>query len=222
MKILTTILSYSNTQDQANSCLSAWIKDIQPPHEYYFYGDEQQSNIMDKTWNCTPDDGECRGRLPEKTYKMLKMSLDYDWDFLFKCDDDTYVNFDKLIEFLKDYNANLDWYIGKQIVNPFSYAQGGAGYILTRTAVKKCLQSLKHFYKNQLKNKSAEDYSIGLALRNQKIDLTSTKLLSTPTPGGGRSTQLRCINAIINNGKITTHYVNPNTMHKIHEIRSKR
>ena len=222
MKILTTILTCSSAQDMADASSSTWVRDIQLPHEYYFYGDSLQSKTMENTWNCEPDDGESRFRLPEKTYKMLIKSLQYEWDFLFKCDDDTYVNFDKLIEFLKDYDANLDWYIGKEIVNPFPYAQGGAGYILTRTAVKKCLESLKHFYKIQFKNKSAEDYSIGLALRNQKINLTPTKLLSTQTPKFARLNQRICINAIMNHDKITTHYVNSNTMRQIHEARSKR
>ena len=222
MKILTTILTYSGTQEQANACLDTWVNNIKAPHEYFFYGDQQQSQKMDKTWNCSPDEGEARFRLPEKTYKMLVESLKHEWDFLFKCDDDTYINFDKLMQFLKDYDASADWYIGGKIVNPFPYAQGGAGYILTRKAVEKCLQSLKHFYKNEFKNKSAEDYSIGLALRDQKIDLTVTDLLSTPSPDSARSDQSVCMNAIMNHDKITTHYVNSNTMRQIHEARSKR
>ena len=215
MKILTTILTCSGTQERANACLDTWIKSIQAPHDYYFYGDELQARTMTKTWNCTPDDGECRNRLPEKTYKMLKMSLDYEWDFLFKCDDDTYVSFNKLVELLSGYDFTQDLYIGRKITNPFPYGQGGAGYILTRTAVQKCLKCLKYIYGDKSKNKNAEDYSVGLALRDQKIDLINADFLSTPSPKKAKQDQAVCVDAINKSNKITTHYVNPDTMKTI-------
>ena len=216
MKILTTILTHSGTQKRANACLDTWVKDIQAPHDYFFYGDRAQSQAMHKTWNCTPDAGEDRGRLPEKTYKMLKMSLDYEWDFLFKCDDDTYVSFNKLVKLLSKYDFTQDLYIGSQIVTSFPFGQGGAGYILTRSAVKKCLHSLDPFYQDQSKNKIAEDYSVGLALRMEGVPLQHTPLLGTPDPNTAKQNQSVCVDAIIKNNKITTHYVNPDTMKKIY------
>jgi len=216
MKILTTILTCSGTQKRANTCLDTWIKDIQAPHDYYFYGDERQAHTMAKVWNCTPDDGECRSRLPEKTYKMLKMSLDHEWDFLFKCDDDTYVSFNKLVKLLSKYDFTQDLYIGRQIVNPFPYGQGGAGYILTRSAVKKCLHSLELFYQDRSKNKVAEDYSVGLALSMDGVPLQHTSLLSTPNPQKAAQDQDICVKDILTENKITTHYVQPKTMSFIH------
>lgn len=218
MKILTTILTCSATQKRANACLDTWVKDIQSPHDYYFYGDKLQSCMMTKTWNCTPNGGECRSRLPEKTYKMLTESLSYEWDFLFKCDDDTYLNFNQLVEFVQDYNASDDLYIGKELMNPFPYAQGGAGYILTRTAVQKCLESLKYIYCDKSKNKNAEDYSVGLALKEQKIDLVHIDSLSAQDHAIAivKQNQSVCIDDIIKNNKITTHYVEPHTMEKIY------
>lgn len=217
MKILVAILTHEGTQSNADACIKTWVKDIQDPHEYYFYGSKTQSEKMDRTWNCEPDEGESRGRLPEKTYKMLVESLNHDWDFLFKCDDDTFVVFDKLINLLKKYNVNDDLYIGSRIVNPFVYAQGGAGYVLTRSAVEKCIDSLKYFYDDKSKNKFAEDYSVGLALKEQKIDLVHTDSISTPNPSIAKQNQSVCINAIIKENKITTHYVNAKTMRKIYE-----
>ena len=217
MKILVAILTHEGTQSNADACSKTWTRDIQNPHEYYFYGSKVQSQKMNRTWNCEPDEGESRGRLPEKTYKMLVESLNHDWDFLFKCDDDTYLNFDKLVEFLKDYDANDDLYLGEKIVNPFAYAQGGAGYILTRNVVIKCLESFTHFYKDQTKNNYAEDYSVGLALKEQEVNLTHTNLLSTPNPAIAKQNQSVCIDEIIKNNKITTHYVNSETMKTIYE-----
>ena len=36
MKILTTILTHSGTQEQANACLDTWVNNIKAPHEYFF------------------------------------------------------------------------------------------------------------------------------------------------------------------------------------------
>jgi len=225
MKILVAILTCSSTQTRADACLATWIKDIKSPHDYFFYGNKTQSEKMPKTWNCEPDKGECRNGLTEKTYKMLVKSLDYEWDFLFKCDDDTYVCFDRLIEFLKTYDPSQDLYIGKQLGQK-GYAQGGAGYVLTRSAVKKCIESLKHFYRNRSKiegiygiKQAAEDYYVGLALKEQEINLTPTFSLSWgPPPAVVKENQSVCIDEIIKKNKITTHYVLPETMETIYEL----
>jgi len=217
MKILVSILTHEGTQSSADACTKTWLKDIQDPHEYYFYGSKHQSQKMDRTWNCEPDDGECRGRLPEKTYKMLVESLNHDWDFLFKCDDDTFVVFDRLIDLLKNYNPNDELYIGCKIVNPIAYGQGGAGYILTRGAVRKCIKSLQHIYNDRSRNKIAEDYSVALALIEQGIALTATKWLTSPTPQHARQNQSVCVDDIVNKNVITTHYVRPETMLRIYD-----
>jgi hypothetical protein len=222
MKILTTILTCSGTQKRANACLDTWVQDLKPPHDYVFYGDKAQSQSMDKTWNCTPDAGECRGRLPEKTYKMLNKSLDYEWDFLFKCDDDTFVNFDKLIEFLNTYDHSQDLYIGHRLWRAdWGYAQGGAGYILTRSSVQKCIQSLKIFYKNPRENASAEDFSVGKALNMQNIRITPTQLLHSHNPDWARRNQDDIPEWYANNPFITMHYIQADTMHKIYQQQNK-
>lgn len=212
MKILATILTCSSTQERADACVATWIKDIKSPHDYFFYGDKIQSQAMGKTWNCSPDEGEHRHRLPKKTYKMLVKSLDYEWDFLFKCDDDTFVAFDRLINLLKSYDFDNTLYIGMQIVNPFAYAQGGAGYVLSRSAVQACVNASEIFLTSPI----SEDRTLGAALKSQGIDLIPEDLLSTPHPLIAKQDQSVCIDAIIKDNKITTHYVNPQTMQKIH------
>jgi hypothetical protein len=213
MKILATILTCSSTQERADACLATWIKGIKSPHEYYFYGDEKQSQKMDRAWNCTPDAGEHRTRLPKKTYKMLVKSLDYEWDFLFKCDDDTFVAFDRLINLLKSYDSDNTLYIGKKIVNPFAYAQGGSGYVLSRSAVQACVNASEIFLTSPI----SEDRTLGTALKSQGIDLIPVDLLSTPHPDTAKQNQSVCIDAIIKDNKITTHYVMPETMKAIYE-----
>jgi hypothetical protein len=216
MKILATILSYSGTQQYADACKETWIKTIESPHDYFFYGDKKQSESMDKTWDCEPDEGECRGRLPQKTFKMLNKALEYDWDFLFKCDDDTFVNFKELVNLLSHYDHESDIYLGHRLCNPFPYAQGGAGYVLSRTALVKCINSFKNFYFNAGKTKQAEDYAIGLALQEEGVDLIHNQLIDTPTPNIAREDQSWCVDSIVKRKKITTHYVRPETMREIY------
>lgn len=228
MKILVSILTHEGTQSSADACIKTWVKDIKAPHEYYFCGSKAQSQKMDRTWDCEPNHGEHRNRLPEKTYKMLTESLKHEWDFLFKCDDDTFVVFDKLIDLLKNYNPNDELYIGLPIVNeskrfedeggkPIAYAQGGAGYVLTRGAVRKCIKSLEHIYNDKFKNQKAEDYSVALALIEQGIKLTATKWLTSHTPDRARKNQALCVDDIVNQNVITTHYVGPETMLRIYD-----
>ena len=226
MKILTAIMTHSGSQKNADACSETWIKDITEPHDYLFYGDQKQSETMDKTWNCTPKHGESRHRLAEKSYKMLVKSLKLEWDFLFKCDDDTFVVFDKLINLLEGYNPNDDLYIGFPLGQKgIKYAQGGSGYVLTRSAVKKYIDVFE-FNKTSI-NKfphpfgRSEDFSMGFSLNYQNVNLIPTKLLSTPSPRSARRDQSVCIDAIIKGGKITTHYVKSQTMYAIYEARNK-
>ena len=52
-------------------------------------------------------------------------------------------------------------------------------------------------------------------------DRTHTDLLSTPNPNTAKQNQSVCIDAIIKGNKISTHYVQPNTMMKIYKQQNK-
>ena len=229
MKVLTVVLTCSQTQDQADSCRKTWLRKI-PEQDWFFYGDTRQSLAMENTWDCSPDEGEHRKRLPEKTYKMLNRSLSYDWDFLFKCDDDSYVVFDRVTDLLKGQNKNKNLYLGKsQFQKGVQFAQGGAGYVLGRESVEKSIKEFKKFYKDVDLTRRAEDYSVGLSLGSWRYPhlmpagktlgnkLTHCEEFSTPTKQNAEKNQNICIDAI-KNGKATTHYVEPNTMKKIYDI----
>lgn len=217
MKILVSILTCSQTQHQADACLDTWIQYIKKPHDYIFYGDEKQSLTLNKTINCSPELGENRSRLPEKTFKMLNESIKYDWDFLFKCDDDTYLSFDRLVEYIKNFDSSHPLYIGSKIHNHgIKYAQGGSGYILTRSSVHKCINSLKLFVLNSKENKIAEDYSVGKALHMEGIDLLQCNDFSCPSPNNVRIDNTIPAKDILELNTITSHYVNPQTMRYIY------
>ena len=77
---------------------------------------------------------------------------------------------------------------------------------------------MKYFYDDKSKNKFAEDYSVGLALKEQKIDLVHIDSISTPNPAIAKQNQSVCIDAIVKNNKITSHYVESDTMRKIYDL----
>lgn len=211
MKILVTILTYSGTNDRGKACKDTWVKTITKPHECYFYGDLKQSQSMENCWCCEPADGEDRYRLGEKTLNMFKKSLEYEWDFLYKCDDDTYLVFPRLVQMLKKYDSKKTLYIGHPVANPFCYAQGGAGYVLTRSAVEMCIQNPKPFVEDE-----GEDHAVGRSLIEQKIFLRHEYKFNSHTPDIVLVNQQLGIDDIIKHRRTTTHYVQPEAIYKIH------
>jgi hypothetical protein len=69
--------------------------------------------------------------LPKKVRAFFQYALtNYEFDYLFKCDDDTYVKPERLFELLNgdcEFVGSRDWWP--------SHADGGAGYLLSRKSV---------------------------------------------------------------------------------------
>lgn len=243
-------MTCTKSQDRAEACLDTWINNIKPPHEYIFFGDRQQSIKMKRTWDCSPDQGEHRHRLPEKTYKMLCNSLNYQWDFLFKCDDDTFLNWENLLSFLNEskfktyeplyvgspseyqliYEAKKLSYCWGDKLNSFKYAKGGAGYLLSRSSVKKIINQLMQIHENKdghfrFRNKNVinglfpdEDACVGVALNKESIKLKTEDRFFSLAPLKAKRDQGEVIQSMINKKRITTHYVEPETMRQIYRL----
>lgn len=186
MKVLIAILSCSDTQSRLDACIDTWVKDIKPPHDYVVYGCNEQAKTLPKCWNCTPNKGEHRLRLPEKTYKMLVRSLEEEWDLLYKCDDDTFVNVEKLLHICSTLDISDDIYMGRRgrsiDTNDFFIA-GGEGYIMSRTTVEKIIPH----YEKALSvggriTHNAEDLTTTYAAKQANISLTSCTGWHTTEP----------------------------------------
>lgn len=224
MKILVSILTCSNTQNQAKACIDSWLNDVNSPHDYIFYGDKLQSETMKKTWNCSPKLGENRKRLPEKTLNMLKLALNHEWDFLYKCDDDSFVNFKLLEKYLQNFNSQDYLYIGrKKNHKGIPYAQGGAGYILSRPAIKKAWKLL-NFYLNQ---EGGEDLGVAKAMKESDIKILDNIQLNEGLwiPFANRASDLDWNNESddfakkqLIDGKISSHYLSVDCMKDVYNI----
>jgi len=215
-KILIGIISCDNTHNKALSCLNTWLSEVPAPHEYFFASSFNQSDFSEKFINCQPKEGEHRLRLPEKTFKMLTKALEYDWDFFYKCDDDTYLVFDRLFKYLKNFNPSDDLYIGHKIYNPFPYAQGGSGYILSRSSLSKCLSVLGKIYANPVETKKCEDYAVGKCFNELKVPLVHAPEFHCPNPKLAKTNQDCCFDGIIKRNSICSHYVSPENQTRIY------
>jgi FkbM family methyltransferase len=99
--------------------------------------------------------------LPEKVGQFCRWALENrDFDYLFKCDDDTYVRLDRLRQVI----PNDHDYVGAEWTPGVNYASGGAGYLLSRRAAT--------IVADQLKGRpvGAEDVLVGKCLRAAGIE----------------------------------------------------
>ena len=99
--------------------------------------------------------------LPQRTRAFCQWAISRDdWDYLFKCDDDTYVSIPRLIR----YPLTAD-YIGAEWAPGVRYASGGAGYFLSRKAAEAVARHLTQ-------KEGPEDVYVRDALASQGIPFT--------------------------------------------------
>lgn len=110
----------------------------------------------DELWLPCPDDYDS---LPQKTRGFCRWALaNVDFEYLFKCDDDTYVCLDRLMRM----PAGLD-YCGWNVQGR-GFASGGGGYLLSRRAAQIVADRLTE-------RRGPEDLLVGQHLRRAGIAL---------------------------------------------------
>jgi hypothetical protein len=113
-----------------------WLCEAVVDHRY-FLGRGEGSAEADEVWLDVPDDYDS---LPIKSLALIAWAYEHDYDFIFKCDDDTYCRIDRLLSSgFEAYN-----YSGFRKISPWfgwaiEFAQGGAGYWLSRLAMQAVL-----------------------------------------------------------------------------------
>ncbi len=99
--------------------------------------------------------------LPQRTRAFCQWAIARDdWDYLFKCDDDTYVSISRLVR----YPLTAD-YIGAEWAPGVGYASGGAGYFLSRRAAEVVAEHLTQ-------KEGPEDMYVRDVLASQGIPFT--------------------------------------------------
>jgi mannosyltransferase OCH1-like enzyme len=131
--------------------------------------------------------------LPQKTrWFCLWALMNYDFEYLFKCDDDTYVDVDRLL-----HCGVAGDYVGYDIAG---FASGGAGYLLSPRAATNVVARM-------LESTGPEDVLVQKALAQAGMEFTPDSRFYAWNDRAPRS----------DNDLITSHYCGPDLMPTVHQ-----
>jgi hypothetical protein len=195
VKFVIGALSAQTYEQRRQACLATWAKQNgRDDVEIVFLVGNGPSSLPAREGHLLrcpcPDDYQS---LPQKTrWFCLWALLNYDFEYLFKCDDDTYVDIDRLLAC----GASAD-YVGHDIAG---FASGGAGYLLSRRAATAVVAQM-------LERTGPEDVLVQKALAQAGIGFTPDPRFypwNDRAPAG-------------DNDLVTSHYCGPDLMPIVHE-----
>ncbi|KAJ6640066.1 Glycoprotein-N-acetylgalactosamine 3-beta-galactosyltransferase 1 [Pseudolycoriella hygida] len=177
VKVLCLILTTANNhQTRALHVKNTWGRRC---NKLLFMSDKEDKDLDTVGLNVTHDHAHLWGKTKLSFEYIYKYHVnDYDW-FL-KADDDTYVIVENLRYMLQRHSPESPIYFGNQfqITTPFHqiYMSGGAGYVLSREAVKR-------FVEKAIPNKKIcvsgtegpEDLILGFCLSNVNVTAVDTR-----------------------------------------------
>jgi Galactosyltransferase len=200
MRLLIGIVSCQRYGDRRESCRRSWMQSVvrHPWVQALFVVGSAGASVPyqggDTLFVPCADDYD---HLPQKTLWLVQWATEHGFDFLFKCDDDTYVHVDRLATALRD-EPVMD-FRGYEVVP--GLAAGGAGYLLSS-------QSLSHLLSVPGRRSAvgAEDVLVSQWLAAAGIKIEHDQRFwswasKVPT---------------VWNSQITAHYVQPPEMSQLH------
>ena len=168
-------------------CLDTWVRDAKEADLEVVIVQTGDTLARDEDYLYVPVP-DTLAALPQQVRFWCEWALTrQDWDYLFKCDDDTYVSIPRFLSYDlvgRDYVGAWCRYGGE------TYAHGGAGYFLSRRAAQIVAERLTH-------EEGPEDLLVGRVLREAGISCSFDKKLI----GWGKIDR-RCDRR---NNSITTH-----------------
>lgn len=197
MRLIVGVLSCLKYSDRRLACQETWANDTNT-EILFLTGDPQttQPHQDGNTLICPCDDDY--HSLSLKTKFFCEWTVNQrNFDYLFKCDDDTYVHLDRL----KEYKTAAD-YIGYTLdENPgYYHASGGAGYLLSNKAARLVAE-------NPIERTFAEDWAVWKLLSSKGINPTRESRFRfdhKEVPAKG-------------NDLISCHWCSPQKMREIHK-----
>lgn len=135
MKIIVGVLTQLIETERRLACSDTWVCRLKQSHNVlpvFLVGDKVSQPILNGDvlhLNCRDD----YMALAYKTKAFCQWALTQEFDYLFKCDDDTFIATDRFLEYVP-----MGDYIGVDPcdhINP-KFASGGAGYWLSRRAAQ--------------------------------------------------------------------------------------
>jgi hypothetical protein len=196
-KVLVGICSSRTTALRRAAVRDTWMKRLRAGVQAVFFvgrgAGDGETDVFEMT---TADDYP---GLSSKIHAFCRHALEHhEFDYLFKCDDDTYVVPGRLLELAADNKP----FVGSSASAPRGYADGGAGYLISREAVSAIAAAVPP------PRQGAEDVWVSNLLRERGFPLTPTPLLQ---PGHDRLPRLA-------NDIVTAHHCGPELMRLIDRL----
>lgn len=204
-KLIFVILSGKNNKERRTILKQTWLKNLKFPY-YFVLGEENDSKESNILQVPVKDNDLARKLL--SAYKYLLEQFDF--DYIFTCDDDTYVVVDRLLKCGYEnhmFMGNFYTFQEGERKNLF-HAEGGAGFFLDYESISRITQCpIEHKILDQPSDVAISDlasmYSVRIHDDKRFVQGYSTKKRhgEIPTP---------------HNDKITSHYIPINMFAKIH------
>jgi hypothetical protein len=173
MKILISVLSLNREPyiGLEKTIRETWASERHKDVEViYYYGDSNEIKLTDDRLFLDTPEGLMN--IGYKTLKMYEYILEnYEFDYLFRTNSSSYVNIEKLKEFIRD-KPNEKFYSGTEgKYNGVPFASG-SGYFLSKDNVEFVLE-----HRNEWDHTLIDDVSLGKLLTNRGIKIMGGKRL---------------------------------------------
>jgi hypothetical protein len=168
MKIIIGIHGSHAHSDRMEAQRDTWLRDLQGEDYKFFVGDPavEAEDIVHVPYADGPVwEGHRRTLvLNRKAEALIRHAIENDCDYVFKCDDDTYIRVPELLASgfeQYDYSGFTEphWTVR---TGQYRWAQGGAGYWLSRKAMEIVAANGLHLAR-------AEDFAVGELLAQHGI-----------------------------------------------------
>lgn len=197
--ILIGICSCLRHAVRRDGCRDTWLQDIDEGISYKFFVGKGKGAAPVVDMDVVQLDIEDHyAALPKKVMAWYKYTVDYySYDWLFKCDDDTYIATDR-IRALCNPAADM---IGNLWVYWRGSPSGGAGYMMSRRLVEQFVEN-----EDKMQSWNQEDLVFGRLAK----DLNAGML------GDGRLNYASNFSPQPGNNQITAHWCTPDKMKQIY------
>lgn len=203
-KILYVILHTCKRPERYDGVVNSWGKDV----DFIFYSDcdNKEKKIIKVSDDSTYSSNEA------KHINIIKYLIehDYQYEWFFFCDDDTFVNTKNLENSLDLFDINKinggvlngTWNTDKSL----NYCSGGAGYVIHNTTLRKISGSIKST------DSGYSDVSLGICCRELNIELNHSENFKSQNPNYYKQ-EVTTIKDIF-----TFHYISPELMSEMYDI----
>jgi hypothetical protein len=159
VKVLIAVESCQWHKNHNDWQRKTWVPNVKDADVRFFMAKPETDPLPDEVYLDVEDDYKA---LASKTKGAVRWALKHDYDFMFKCDTDTYIVPERLLNsnfWETDYTGHFQeatWQF------PFGFAAGGPGYWLSTRAMEILAEA-------KCENKEGEDRWVGRVLGEADI-----------------------------------------------------